>query len=87
MQHFLNDTLFLTTVAKRFESEYGVLRLSLGEALRDVIDMQPKTELVKSIKTYLRRGQTIPDELAVRALQVRLMDVQCQTRGYVFSPS
>ena len=71
-------------VAKRFQSEYGVTRLSIGEAMRRVLQEQPKTELARTMNLYLKKGLTIPDELAVACLEVALMDMMCQTRGYLF---
>ena len=68
-------------VAKRFESEYGVTRLSLGEAVRRVLLDQPKSELAKVMNNHLKKGLTVPDELSVACLEVALMDMTCQTRG------
>lgn len=71
------------SVAKRFESEHGVVRLSLGEAIRRVLQEQPRTELAKAINSHLKSGLTVPDEMAVGCLEVMLMTMACQTRGYV----
>lgn len=70
-------------VAKRFADDFGVVRLSIGEAIRNILANQPRTELAKCIQLYLYQGLTVPDECAVQALDVYLMDVQCQTRGSV----
>lgn len=75
--HFSLDS----TVANRFVSEYGLVRLSIGEAMRRVLLEQPKTDLAKAINKHLVKGLTVPDELAVQALDVCLMDMRCQTRG------
>jgi len=69
------------TVARRFVAEYGVTRLSIGEALRTVLSTQPNTELAQCILSFLHDGQTVPDELAVNALEVALMDMKCKIRG------
>lgn len=69
------------TVANRFVSEYGLVRLSIGEAMRRVLVEQPKTDLAKAITKHLIKGLTVPDELAVQALDICLMDMRCQTRG------
>ena len=58
------------------------MRLSIGEALRTVLDTQPNTELSRCILSYLHEGHTVPDELAVHALEIALMDMKCKTRGY-----
>lgn len=72
-----------TGLANRFVAEYGVVRLSIGEAIRKILNFQPYTELARQIKLHLRAGMTVPDELAVQALEVALLDMQCQTRGYI----
>lgn len=72
-------------MANRFVSEYGVVRLSIGEAIRKILNFQPYTELARQINLHLRAGMTVPDELAVQALEIALLDMQCQTRGYVNS--
>lgn len=73
--------LSCSTVANRFVSEYGLVRLSIGEAMRRVLMEQPKTDLAKAITKHLIKGLTVPDELAVQALDICLMDMRCQTRG------
>ena len=78
-------TSLFFAVANRFVAEYGVVRLSIGEAIRKILNFQPYTELARQIKLHLRAGMTVPDELAVQALEVALLDMQCQTRGYVKS--
>ena len=68
-------------VANRFCEEYGVVRLSLGEALRSFLEKQAKCDLAIQIKSYLARGQTVPDELAVMALENQITSAICQSRG------
>ena len=70
-----------STVANRLEQEFGCVRLSIGKALRQVMEMQPDSELAKQINSFVKSGVTVPDEVAVEALQVALLNVQCQTRG------
>jgi len=71
------------SVARRFVADYSAVRLSIGEALRTVLDTQPKTELSQCILSYLHEGYAVPDELAVHALEIALIDMKCKTRGYV----
>lgn len=68
-------------MANRFVAEYGVVRLSIGEAIRKVLNFQPYTELARQINLHLKAGNPVPDELAVQALEVASLDMQCQTRG------
>ena len=60
---------------------FGCLRLSVGEAVRKLLDRFPYSELAMQIRMHLIAGETIPDELSVLALERIMMDVQCQTRG------
>ncbi len=55
--------------------------MSAGEALRMVTTKQSKTGLAQQITEYLKSGETVPDELVVQALDVSILDVQCQIRG------
>nr|XP_013804265.1 PREDICTED: adenylate kinase 9 [Apteryx mantelli mantelli] len=72
-----------TTVAKKFASVYGLLRLTVGDAIRLVLNDQPESELALMIKWHLHKGLTVPDELAVQALDVTLMNHTCTTAGVV----
>lgn len=69
------------SVAKRFEEEYGVVRLSVGEAMRTVLQTQPHSELARSMNHALLRGMVVSEELQVQALEVVMLDMRCQTRG------
>ncbi|CAF0775596.1 unnamed protein product [Brachionus calyciflorus] len=73
-----------TTLAKRFAKEFGCVRLSAGEAIRSVLDNQPYTELAENIRSYLTKGKTVPDELTIQCIELALLDVKCQLRGFVF---
>ncbi|XP_075453717.1 adenylate kinase 9 isoform X2 [Ascaphus truei] len=72
-----------TTVAKMFSCVYGLQRLSMGDAIRSVLDNQPETELALEIKRNLIKGLVVPDELAINCLEVSLMDFTCNTSGLV----
>ncbi|XP_054030004.1 adenylate kinase 9 [Dryobates pubescens] len=72
-----------TTVAEKFASVYGLLRLSMGDAIRLALDSQPESQLALGLKWHLHRGQTVPDELAIQALDVALMNHVCATTGVV----
>lgn len=69
-------------MAKRFAEEYGLMRLTVGEAVRHILELQPGSELAKTIKKKLIQGQIVPDELGLQALAVAVMDIICHTRGY-----
>ncbi|KAK1171736.1 adenylate kinase 9 [Acipenser oxyrinchus oxyrinchus] len=72
-----------STVAKMFARVHGLQRLSIGEAIRSLLSNQKQRELTIQIKKYLTQGLAVPDELAVQCLDLALMDLACQTRGFV----
>ena len=79
--YYINVLTTCVQVARRFAETFGCLRLSVGEAVRKLLDQFPYSELAMQIKMHLTAGETIPDELCVLALERIMMDVQCSTRG------
>uniref|UniRef100_A0A8C9DUK7 Adenylate kinase 9 n=2 Tax=Prolemur simus TaxID=1328070 RepID=A0A8C9DUK7_PROSS len=72
-----------TTVAKKIASEYGLKRLSIGDTLRYVLNHHPETELALMLNWHLYKGMTAPDELAIQALELSLMESVCNTAGVI----
>ncbi|XP_074043428.1 adenylate kinase 9 isoform X2 [Macrotis lagotis] len=72
-----------TTVAKKFAQQYGLLRLSIGDAMRAILNNHPESELALMIKWHLHKGLTAPDELAIQAFEIALMNNVCNTAGVV----
>ncbi|XP_078504661.1 adenylate kinase 9 isoform X3 [Lissotriton helveticus] len=72
-----------STVARRLASVYGLQRLSMGDAIRSVLDNQPYTELALEVKKHLHVGLAVPDELAIQCMEVALMDLTSNTVGTV----
>ena len=72
-----------TTLANRFVKEFGCVRLSVGEAIRMILENQPDTELAENINAHLIKGKIVPDELAIQCVEVAIMDVKCQINGFV----
>ena len=70
-------------VCDRFSSEFGAVRVSVGESVRNILETQPETQLASQILSFLHQGELLPDELAVEAIAVRLMDTICTTKGSV----
>uniref|UniRef100_A0A8C3U4C0 Adenylate kinase 9 n=1 Tax=Catharus ustulatus TaxID=91951 RepID=A0A8C3U4C0_CATUS len=64
-----------TTVAQRLASAYGFLHLSLGDAIQFVINNQPESQLALQVQSHLLQGLTVPDELAIQALDVALKTI------------
>lgn len=73
-----------THLCNKFSEKYGVERLSLGVATRRILETQPKSHLCSKIMSYLCKGLLLPDELAIEALEIVLLNMTCQTKGYVF---
>lgn len=69
------------SVAEKISSDYGLKRLSIGDALRYVLNHQPDTELALMLNWHLHKGMTAPDELAVQALELSLMESISNTAG------
>ncbi|XP_043962483.1 adenylate kinase 9 isoform X2 [Gambusia affinis] len=72
-----------TTVAKMFAEKYGLARLSIGAAMRLVLNYKAHTNLASEMKKYLTEGLVVPDELAIQCLEVALLSSVCSIRGYV----
>ncbi|TRY98900.1 hypothetical protein DNTS_026558 [Danionella cerebrum] len=72
-----------TTVSRALARDYGLVRLSIGDAIRSVLNNQPKTELAIQLLQFLSQGLNVPDELAIQSLEVVLMSLVCTTRGFV----
>ncbi|CAE1265244.1 AK9 [Acanthosepion pharaonis] len=73
-----------THLCNKFSEKYGVERLSLGVVTRRILETQPKSHLCSKIRSYLCKGLLLPDELAIEALEIVLLNMTCQTKGYVF---
>ncbi|KAL8579547.1 hypothetical protein ACOMHN_025500 [Nucella lapillus] len=72
-----------STLARRFAEDYGLVRLSVGEAMRTVLNTQVRSHLGQRMRQVLCGGHVVPEELQVEALERVLLDAQCQTNGYV----
>ncbi len=69
------------TQAQRLVAEYGVAHISTGDLLRAAI--KNGTELGKQAKSYMDKGQLVPDELVVNLAKERLADDDAQ-KGFIF---
>ncbi len=68
------------TQAQRLVDEYGVAHISTGDLLRAAI--KNGTELGKQAKSYMDKGQLVPDELVVNLVKERLADDDAQ-KGFI----
>lgn len=68
------------TQAQRLVAEYGVAHISTGDLLRAAI--KNGTELGHQAKSYMDKGQLVPDELVVSLVKERLADDDAQ-KGFI----
>lgn len=68
------------TQAQRLVAEYGVAHISTGDLLRAAI--KNGTELGKQAKSYMDKGQLVPDELVVNLVKERIADDDAQ-KGFI----
>lgn len=68
------------TQAERICAEYSLPHISTGDIFR--ANIKGNTELGKEAKSYMDRGELVPDELTVRILKDRVSQDDC-AKGYV----
>ena len=68
------------TQAKMIAEKYGIPHVSTGDIFR--ANIKNGTELGKEAKTYMDKGELVPDELTVRILLDRVAQEDCKN-GYV----
>ncbi|MCR5106968.1 MAG: adenylate kinase [Lachnospiraceae bacterium] len=68
------------TQAKRIAEEFGIPHISTGDIFR--ANIKEKTELGMEAKSYMDKGQLVPDELTVKILLDRVAKDDCKN-GYV----
>lgn len=68
-------------MAQVLAKKYGLARVSIGVAMRHVLDTQEHTDLAVQLKKHLSLGLVVPDELAIQCLKVMLLTSVCKTQG------
>ncbi|HAL02668.1 MAG TPA: adenylate kinase [Lachnospiraceae bacterium] len=68
------------TQAKMIAEKYGIPHVSTGDIFR--ANIKNGTDLGKEAKTYMDKGELVPDELTVRILLDRVAQEDCKN-GYV----
>ena len=68
------------TYASRLSPQLGIPHISTGDLFRD--NMKRGTELGKFAKSYIDRGELVPDEVTVKMLKERLAQEDAQ-RGFI----
>ena len=75
--------LNIFSVSSRFASEFGLLHVSIGKALRKTINRQAHTILAQEIVKYLESGKTVPMKLYMKSVINMMLDTRAQTQGYM----
>ena len=65
------------TQAAMLEKELGLKQVSSGDLFRE--NLKNQTELGKLAKSYMDRGELVPDEVTIRMVQDRLQRPDCAT--------
>lgn len=68
------------TQAAELEKEYNIPSISTGQIIRDAI--AAKTALGNEVKTYIDRGELVPDSIVIEMVKERLKDDDCKN-GYI----
>ncbi len=68
------------TQAKKIAAKYGIPHISTGDIFR--ANIKNNTELGQKAKTYMDKGELVPDELVVDLIMDRFKEADC-ANGYV----
>ena len=69
------------TQSERIVEKYGINHISTGDVLR--AEIKNGTELGKTAKDYIEKGQLVPDELIVDML-AKVLDSKVNSKGVIF---
>lgn len=72
-----------STLANNLNKEFGVLPISMGIAIRHVLDKMPWSELANQMQKSLTQGETLSLDVIVNAIQIVAMDYRALTYGFV----
>ncbi len=69
------------TQAKKLALKYNLVYISTGELLRNEIEKD--TEMGKIAKTYMEKGDIVPDEIAIRLIEGKIK-MNPTAKGFIF---
>jgi len=72
------------TQAKALEEHSGLVHVASGDLFRSAL--RQGTELGMLAKSYMDRGELVPDEVVIRMIMERIAQPDCQ-RGVIFTDS
>jgi len=69
------------TQAQRIAQKYGVPHISTGDILREAV--KEGTELGKLAKSYMDRGELVPDDVIIGIIKERLSQPDVREKGFI----
>lgn len=69
------------TQAEKIVEHYDVCHISTGEMFRENIGN--KTELGLKVKSYMDKGELVPDEVTIEIVKDRLLKDDCKNKGFL----
>ncbi|MBI2848297.1 MAG: adenylate kinase [Chloroflexi bacterium] len=69
------------TQAARVAQELGMVHLATGDLFRQV--QEQKTELARTVRSYMEQGKLVPDEITIRMVMERVSAPDCAS-GVIF---
>ncbi len=68
------------TLAKNIQAEFGLIQISTGDLLRQAMSVE--SEISDKLKSYMSKGELVPDELVLEILQERISQDDCKN-GFI----
>ncbi len=73
-----------SSLTKALCDKFGCVRVTIGSALRAVMEQHAELELATLINDHLCTGDRVPDELCIEAVKLMISSSQARVCGYVF---
>lgn len=68
------------TLAKNIQAEFGLIQISTGDLLRQAMSVE--SEISDKLKSYMSKGELVPDELVLEILRERISQDDCKN-GFI----
>ena len=69
------------TLAKKITNDFGFVQISTGDLFR--ASVKSGSDLGKKLKSYMDKGELVPDELTIKILSERMQQPDCK-KGVIF---
>lgn len=69
------------TQCELLKTRYGVVHISTGDLLR--VEIANGTDLGAHAKTFMERGELIPDDVIIRIVKEKVQGDECRARGWL----